>query len=328
MSEDIPSLQDITDAHERIGPHIHKTPVLNSQSIDRVAGCSIHFKCENFQKVGAFKIRGATNAVLRLSQEERANGVATHSSGNHAQAVALAAHENGLKAYVVMPENSSSVKVEAVKGYGAEITYCQNNIESRQATLNEILRTSGAAFIHPFNNVNVIAGQATAAKELLEEVSGLEILIAPIGGGGLMSGTCLSSHYLSPNTEIIGSEPKNVDDAFRSLESGIIESNDITNTIADGLKTNLGDITFAIIKKHVSQIITVSEEEIAASMRTIWERLKIIVEPSSAVPLAAILARPEVFKGKKVGLIITGGNVELENLPFGIKFDSDMHPNY
>jgi len=315
---EIPSLQDITAAHERIAPYIHRTPVLTSGSINNLAGCSIYFKCENLQKIGAFKIRGATNAVLSLSPEDTSNGVATHSSGNHAQAVALAARNKGLSSFVVMPENSAKVKVEAVKGYGAEITFCKNDIESRQETLDKVISRTGAKFIHPYNDVEVIAGQATAAMELLEDVAELDIILAPIGGGGLLSGTSLSTHYISPSTTIIGSEPKEVDDAFRSLAAGSIQNNETTDTIADGLKTNLGDITFGIIRNHVSQIITVSEDEIVDAMRKIWERMKIIIEPSSAVPFAAILREPHTFKGKRVGLIVTGGNVELDKLPFSL----------
>ena len=315
---EIPSLQDIIAAHERIAPYIHRTPVLTSRSINDLAGCSIYFKCENLQKIGAFKIRGATNAVLSLSPEDTSNGVATHSSGNHAQAVALAARNKGLSSFVVMPENSAKVKVEAVKGYGAEITFCKNDIDSRQETLDKVISRTGAKFIHPYNDVEVIAGQATAAMELLEDVAELDIILAPIGGGGLLSGTSLSTHYISPSTTIIGSEPKEVDDAFRSLAAGSIQNNETTDTIADGLKTNLGDITFGIIRNHVSQIITVSEDEIVDAMRKIWERMKIIIEPSSAVPFAAILREPHTFKGKRVGLIVTGGNIELDKLPFSL----------
>ena len=315
---ELPSLQDIIAAHERIAPYIHRTPVLTSGSINDLAGCSIYFKCENLQKIGAFKIRGATNAVLSLSPEDTSNGVATHSSGNHAQAVALAARNKGLSSFVVMPENSAKVKVEAVKGYGAEITFCENDIDSRQETLDKVISRTGAKFIHPYNDVEVIAGQATAAMELLEEIGEIDIVLAPVGGGGLLSGTCLSTHYVSPSTTIIGSEPKEVDDAFRSLAAGSIQNNETTDTIADGLKTNLGDITFGIIKNHVSQIITVSEDEIVDAMRKIWERMKIIIEPSSAVPFAAILREPHTFKGKRVGLIVTGGNIELDKLPFSL----------
>ena len=317
-STEIPSLQDIIAAHERIAPYIHRTPILTSRCINDLAGCSIYFKCENLQKIGAFKIRGATNAVLSLSPEDTSNGVATHSSGNHAQAVALAARNKGLSSFVVMPENSAKVKVEAVKGYGAEITFCKNDIDSRQETLDKVISRTGAKFIHPYNDVEVIAGQATAAMELLEDVAELDIILAPIGGGGLLSGTSLSTHYISPSTTIIGSEPKEVDDAFRSLAAGSIQNNETTDTIADGLKTNLGDITFGIIRNHVGQIITVSEDEIVDAMRKIWERMKIIIEPSSAVPFAAILREPHTFKGKRVGLIVTGGNIELDKLPFSL----------
>jgi len=315
---ELPSLQDIIAAHERIAPYIHRTPVLTSRSINDLAGCSIYFKCENLQKIGAFKIRGATNAVLCLSPEDTSNGVATHSSGNHAQAVALAARNKGLSSFVVMPKNSAKVKIEAVKGYGAEITFCENDLDSRQETLDKVLSKTGAKFIHPYNDVKVIAGQATAAMELLEDVAEIDIILAPIGGGGLLSGTSLYTHYISPGTTIIGSEPKEVDDAFRSLAAGSIQNNETTDTIADGLKTNVGDITFGIIKNHVSQIITVSEDEIVDAMRKIWERMKIIIEPSSAVPFAAILREPHIFKGKRVGLIVTGGNVELDKLPFSL----------
>jgi len=315
---EIPNLQDIIAAHGRIAPYIHRTPILTSTSINALAGCSIHFKCENLQKAGAFKIRGATNAVLSLAPEDTANGIATHSSGNHAQAVALAAQIRGIRSFVVMPKNSPKVKVEAVKGYGAEITFCENHIDSRQETLDEVLERTGAKFIHPYNNIKVIEGQATSAMELLEDVKDLDTIIAPVGGGGLLSGTSLSVRYLSPDTSIIGSEPKAVDDAFRSLAAGSIQSNETTHTIADGLKTNLGDITFGIIREHVSEIITVSEDAITEAMHMIWERMKIIIEPSSAVPFAAVLSKPHTFKGKRVGLIVTGGNVELGKLPFSL----------
>lgn len=316
MMVNTPSLEDLNAAHQRIKPFIHRTPVYTSESINKISGCSIYFKCENLQKIGAFKIRGATNAILKLSDTERANGVCTHSSGNHAQAIALAARENGLKAYVVMPKNSSKVKVEAVKGYGADITFCKNSIASRQETLDRIKAATHSKFIHPFDNIDVITGQATAAKELLEDIEKLDIITAPIGGGGLMSGTCLATHYLSPTTQIIGSEPEKVDDALRSLASGSIQTNEQTETIADGLKTDLSKLTFEIIQEHVRQIITVSEDEIIAAMRMVWERMKMIIEPSSAVPLAAILKEPSLFNNRRVGLIVTGGNVELKSLPF------------
>ena len=312
----IPSFEDIERAHTRIKPFINKTPVLTSQSLNDWAGTELHLKCENLQKIGAFKLRGATNAAICLSGEERKNGLATHSSGNHAQAVALAAKNLGVKAYVVMPDNSPQVKVNAVKGYGAEIIFCTPEIRTRETTLNKVIEDTGATFIHPFNNYKVIEGQATASKELLEETGELDALITPIGGGGLMSGSCLTGHYLYPNLEIYGSEPAAVDDAYRSLKSGTLQTNQTTNSIADGLLTNLGDKTFGIIKEHVKDIFTVSEEEIIGAMHFVWERMKIIIEPSSAVAIAAVKKQNDVFKNKKVGVIITGGNVDLAKLPF------------
>lgn len=312
----IPSFEDIERAHTRIKPFINQTPVLTSQSLNDWAGTELYLKCENLQKIGAFKLRGATNAALCLSDAERKNGLATHSSGNHAQAVALAAKNLGVKAYVVMPDNSPQVKVKAVKGYGAEIIFCTPEIRTRETTLNKVIEDTGATFIHPFNNYKVIEGQATASKELLEETGELDALITPIGGGGLMSGSCLTGHCLYPNLEIYGSEPAAVDDAYRSLESGTLQTNQTTNSIADGLLTNLGDKTFGIIKEHVKDIFTISEEEIIAAMHFVWERMKIIIEPSSAVAIAAVKKQNNVFKNKKVGIIITGGNVDLAKLPF------------
>ncbi|HIN39990.1 MAG TPA: threonine/serine dehydratase [Flavobacteriales bacterium] len=310
------SFQDIKDAHNRIRPFINQTPVLTSNSLNAWVGAELFLKCENLQKIGAFKIRGATNAALCLSAEEKKNGIATHSSGNHAQAIALAAQNVGVKAYVVMPDNSPTVKVNAVRGYGAEIIFCTPDISARETTLDKVIKDTGAAFIHPFNNYRIIAGQATASKELLEEVRKLDALIAPIGGGGLMSGTCLTVHYLSPSVSVFGSEPKAVDDAYRSWKSGTLQKNETTKSIADGLLTNLGDKTFAIIKDHVKDIFTVSEEEIVAAMHFVWERMKIIIEPSSAVAIAAVKQQKEVFQNMKVGVIITGGNVDLAKLPF------------
>jgi len=310
----VPTLQTIEEAHERIKPFIHRTPVLTSKSIDQIVGAKLFFKCENFQKIGAFKIRGATNAVLSLSDEEKQNGVCTHSSGNHAQAIAMAARSNGLEAHIVMPENSSAVKVEAVKGYGANIIFCSSDIKSRQSQLDELMKRTGAAFIHPFNNYNIIAGQATAAKELIEDTEGLDAIIAPIGGGGLMSGTALTTHYISPLTKIYGAEPEEVNDAQRSLQMGSIQENESTNTIADGLKTTLGDKTFVIIKEHVQEIFMVSEDEIMSAIKLVWERMKIIIEPSSAVPVAALIKNKELFSGQKVGVILSGGNVDLKSI--------------
>lgn len=312
----IPSYEEIRLIHKRIKPYINHTPVLNSSSIDKMVGASLYFKCENFQKVGAFKMRGAANAILALSQAERTKGVATHSSGNHAQAVALSAYNHHTTAYIVMPENAPTIKRAATKGYGANIITCAPTLEARESTLEEVVNETGATFLHPYNNYDVIGGQATCAKELIEEVSNLDIVMAPIGGGGLMSGTALSTKALLPKAKIIGSEPAWADDAYRSFKSGAMQYNTRVDTIADGLRTNLGTYTFEIIQKYLDDIITVSEEEIIAAMRIIWERMKIIVEPSCAVPFAAILKRKEQFSGKRIGIILTGGNVDLENLPF------------
>ncbi len=314
--QNIPTFEDIDNRHAAIDPFINNTPVISSSSINRISGAKIYFKCENFQKVGAFKMRGAISATMALSSKERARGIATHSSGNHAQAVALSAQNYSIKAYIVMPSNAPAIKRAATEEYGAEIITCQPTLEARETTLEEVTAKTGATFLHPYNNYDVIAGQATCAKELIEEVADLEVLFAPIGGGGLMSGTALSAHYLLPNAMIIGAEPKWADDAYRSFKSGKMEHNTRTDTIADGLRTNLGIYTFEIISKYVNDIITVSEEEIIAAMRLIWERMKIIIEPSSAVPFAALLQQKERFKGKKIGMILTGGNVDVNNLPF------------
>jgi len=312
----IPTQADIIAAHECIQPYIHRTPVLRSRSIDQIAGASLFFKCENFQKVGAFKMRGASYAVQTLTDAEKAKGVATHSSGNHAQAVALSAKNEGIPAYIVMPENAPTAKRKATAGYGAEIITCAATLASRQTTLEQVVERTGATFIHPYNDYNVITGQATTAKELIEAVDKLDVLMAPIGGGGLMSGTALAAKYWLPSAAVIGSEPALVDDAYRSFHSGQLKTNERTDTIADGLRTNLGPKTFGIIREEVDAIYRVSEAEIVAAMRLIWERMKIIVEPSCAVPLAAVLKQPQFFAGKRIGIILTGGNVDLANLPF------------
>lgn len=308
--------QDIEAAHARILPFIHSTPVLRNQSIEKLAECNIHFKCENFQKVGAFKYRGATNAVLYLSEEERANGVATHSSGNHAQALALAARENGLKAWIVMPENAPPIKKQAVLDYGAKVIECEPTLQAREEGLQKVLEETGAIFIHPYNNWNIIAGQATAAKEVIEDIEPLDYMLCPVGGGGLLSGTALACHYWAPETQVIAGEPEGADDACRSFQQGEIVPSLNPQTIADGLLTSLGDKTFSVIKEYVTNILTVSDEEIITAMRLVWERMKIIIEPSSAVPLAAVLKEKERFAGKQVGIILSGGNVDLANLPF------------
>ncbi|MBG00566.1 MAG: serine dehydratase [Owenweeksia sp.] len=314
--DSIPSLSDIKRAHQRISKIILETPVMTSHSINEIAGCDIYFKCENFQKVGAFKMRGAANMILGFRPEERENGFATHSSGNHAQAVALAAKLSGTKAYVVMPENSTQVKIEATKGYGAEVVLCEPNEASRIKTCDEVIERTGAIFVHPFDDYRIIAGQATAAKELMEEVPDLDILVTPVGGGGLAAGTALAAHLLDPNTEVILGEPKNADDCYKSVQKGKITPVKNPDTIADGLKTTVGERNFEIIKNHVSAVYTVTEEEIIDAMKMIWERMKIIIEPSCAVPFAALLKNKERFAGKHVGIILTGGNVDLANLPF------------
>lgn len=308
--------EDLLDCHARIQPYIHKTPVLSSSTISTMAGADIYFKCENFQKMGAFKMRGATNAILQLPPEQRAKGVVTHSSGNMAQAVSLAAKSLGIPAYIVMPDNAPAVKKAAVKGYGGEVTECFPSIEVRQATADKIIAETGAAFLHPSNDLSVIIGQGTAAMELLEEQPYLDYICTPVGGGGLLAGAALAAHNFGHNCKTVAGEPRAADDAYLSLKAGKIIKNTKADTIADGLRTHLGDINFPIIQKYVDEIIRVEEAEIIVAMRLIWERMKIIVEPSCAVPLAAIFLKPEKFKGKKVGVIISGGNVDLGNLPF------------
>lgn len=308
--------QDLIEVHQRIKPYIHNTPVLSSKLINEIVGASLVFKCENFQKMGAFKMRGATNAIMQLSNEQRKKGVVTHSSGNFAQALSLAAQSLGVKAFIIMPSTAPQVKKDAVKGYGGNIIECEPTLIARENTAKEIGEKEGATFIHPSNDLNVILGQGTAAKELLEDQPDLEYIFTPVGGGGLISGTALSARYFGNNCKVIGGEPFEADDAYRSLQSGIIESNTSTNTIADGLKTQLGDINFPIIQQNVEKIIRVTEEEIVNAMRIIWERLKIISEPSSAVALAALLKVKSTYKNKKIGIIISGGNVDLSKLPF------------
>lgn len=302
---------DIEQAYERIKPYVHRTPVLISESINAIAGCSIFFKCENFQKVGAFKARGAMNAALQLTDAQRSKGIATHSSGNHAQAIARAGKILKIPAYIVMPNNAPQIKKEGVKGYGGQIFECEPNLKARETTLADVIAKTGAAEIHPFNNYHVMTGQATAAKELFEEVKDIECLLAPVGGGGLLSGTLMAAKYFSPSTKVIAGEPEGADDAYRAMQSGKIEQSQ-SNTIADGLLTSLGDKTFPIIHENVERVITVSDGEIVAAMRLIWERMKIIIEPSCAVPFAAVLKDKASFAGKRVGIILSGGNVDLE----------------
>ena len=312
----IPQLADIQSAHSRIEPFIHRTPVMSSHLLNVLFGCDLFFKCENFQKVGAFKFRGATNAVLSLTDEEKRRGVVTHSSGNHAAALALAARMNGVKANIVMPENAPVVKKNAVAGYGAEITFCKPTLQAREETTNQIIEKTGATLIHPYDNFNVICGQGTAALELLNEIPGLDIVVAPIGGGGLMSGTSTIVKATDPMIQVIGAEPLNANDAYISFNTGILTPSDNPKTLADGLLTSLSDLTFSIIRKNVDTIFTVKEESIIDCMILVWERMKIIIEPSSATVLATVKENPEFFRGKKTGLIISGGNVDFRKLPF------------
>ena len=312
----LPTFSDILEAHALIRPYIHRTPVLSCQSINRLMGCELHFKCENFQKVGAFKFRGAVNAVYSLSDAAAASGVGTHSSGNHAAALALAAKMRGIQAHIVMPSNAPEVKKIAVAGYGAHITYCEPTLQAREETLAKLTNELGLTVVHPYNNFEVICGQGTAVLEMIEEIKTADIMMCPVGGGGLLSGTSLSVKSLLPGCQVIGAEPKEADDAFRSFRDGFIHPSIQPKTIADGLLTSLGTLTFAVIRQNVDEILTASEESIVAAMRMIWERMKIIIEPSSAVPLAVILENREKFAGKKIGIILSGGNVELTKLPF------------
>ena len=298
-------------AAKTIEPYIHRTPVLTSKSINELTGIDFYFKCENFQKIGAFKIRGGMNATLSLSPEQLKNGIATHSSGNHAQALAYAAKTLGIQAYIVMPKSSPQVKIDAVRGYGANVIICESNQAAREAALEKIVAETGAEFIHPYDDYRVITGQATCVKELIEEVPDLEIVITPVGGGGLLSGTCLGAQFFKPGLKVYGGEPEGAADAVLSLQSGKVEKAPFINTIADGLLTTLSEQTLGIIKEHVTDILLVSEEEIIAALRLIYERMKIIVEPSCVVPFAAAMRNAHLFKGKKVGIILTGGNVDL-----------------
>jgi threonine dehydratase len=310
------SLAQIRAAHARIKPFIHHTPILSSESINAIAGCEIYFKCENFQKVGAFKARGGLNAVLSIPKDERAKGVVTHSSGNHAQAMALAARDSGCPAYIVMPNNAPEVKKRAVVGYGAQVTFCEPTQAARESNAARIMEETGATFVSPYNDYRVIEGQATAAVEFLEEQGDLDFLMVPVGGGGLLAGTALTAHYLKPELQGYAGEPEGAQDAFLSMQKGEVVSIDKPNTIADGLLTTVGDKNFPIIKELVKGILVVNDQEIIEAMRLIWERMKIIIEPSCAVPFAALLKNKEKFAGKKVGIILTGGNVDLSKLPF------------
>mgnify|MGYP000300747082 FL=1 len=313
---DLPTFTDIEKAHQLIKKYAHRTPVLSSSGINAIVDSDLYFKCDNFQKVGAFKFRGACNAVFSLSEEDAQKGVATHSSGNHAAALALAAKMRGVAAHIVMPSNSPEIKKKAVAGYGAKITFCEPTLQARETTLAGLIKETGATEIHPYNNFQVIAGQGTAAKELIEDAGQFDIIMAPVGGGGLLGGTAISTKQLLSNCQVIAAEPAGADDAFRSFHSKTLVPSVNPRTIADGLLTSLGERNFAIILNKVDDIVTVSEGAIIKAMRMIWERMKIIIEPSSAVPLAAILEKKVDVQNKKVGIILSGGNLDLGKLPF------------
>lgn len=317
MSETaIPTVEDMLAAHDRIRPYIHETPVLTSRMLDELTGARLFFKCENFQKAAAFKARGASNAVFGLSEDRAARGVATHSSGNHALSLAYAAGRRGIPCHVVMPRTAPQAKKDAVLGYGGRITECEPSTSSREEVFARVQAETGADFVHPYNDPRVIAGQGTCARELLSQVDGLDAVIAPIGGGGMVSGSCLTLAALAPRTKVYAAEPEMADDAYRSFKAGHIIADDAPQTVADGLKVPLKELTWHFVSRHVTDILTVSEQEIIGAMRLIWARMKIVVEPSSAVPLAAVLRNPAVFAGQRLGVILTGGNVDLDRLPW------------
>jgi threonine dehydratase len=310
------TIAHMREADGRIQPYIHRTPVLTSAYLDGLTGAELFFKCENFQKAGAFKVRGASNAVFGLSEEIAAKGVCTHSSGNHALSLSYAAGRRGIPCHVVMPRTAPQAKKDAVRGYGGIITECEPSTSSREAVFAEVEAATGANFVHPYNDPRVIAGQATCSAELLEQVDGLDAVVAPIGGGGMISGTCLTLSNLAPIMAIYAAEPDQADDAARSFRAGHIIADDAPDTVADGLKVPLKDNTWHFVSNFVTDVLTCSEQEIIDAMRLIWQRMKIVMEPSSAVPLAVILKNPDVFHGKRVGVIVTGGNVDLDKLPW------------
>lgn len=312
----IPTYDDVLEAHERIGPYIHRTPVMTSSFLNGLAGSELFFKCENFQKAGAFKARGASNAVFGLAEEKSKKGVATHSSGNHALSLSYAAGRRGIPCHVVMPRTAPQAKKDAVIGYGGKITECEPSTTNREETFAKVQAETGAEFVHPYNDPRVIVGQATCSRELVEDVDNLDAVVAPIGGGGMISGSCLTLSNIAPRTKIYAAEPKNADDAYRSFKAGYIIADDAPQTVADGLKVPLKELTWRFVSKHVTDILLATEEEIVDAMKLIWKRMKIIVEPSSSLPLATILKNPDTFRGKRVGVIVTGGNVDLDKLPW------------
>ena len=312
----IPTFLDMLNAHDRIKPYIHRTPVMTSSYLNELAGCEMFFKCENFQKAGAFKVRGASNAVFGLSDADAAKGVCTHSSGNHALSLSYAAGRRGIPCNVVMPRTAPEAKKAAVRGYGGIITECEPSTSSREEVFAQVQAKTGGDFIHPYNDPRVIAGQGTCSRELMEQTDGLDMIVAPIGGGGMISGTCLTLSNIAPEVKIIAAEPEQADDAARSFKAGHIIADDAPVTIADGLKVPLKDLTWHFVKSHVTDILTASEDEIIEAMKITWQRMKLVMEPSCAVPLATILKNKDVFAGKRVGVVITGGNVDLANLPW------------
>ncbi len=311
-----PVFDDVVAAHERIKPYIHRTPVLTSSYLDDLTGASLFFKCENFQKAGAFKVRGASNAVFGLDEETAKRGVATHSSGNHALSLSYAAGQRGIACTVVMPRTAPEAKKAAVRGYGGRIVECEPSTSSREEVFAKVQEETGAEFVHPYNDLRIITGQATCSREMVEQVEGLDAVVAPIGGGGMVSGCCLTLSNIAPDVAIYAAEPEQADDAYRSFKAGHIIADDAPVTVADGLKVPLKDNTWHYVSNHVTDILTASEDEIVDAMRLIWQRMKLVMEPSSAVPLATILKNPDTFRGKRVGIIITGGNVDLDKLPW------------
>ena len=314
----IPSYDDMLAAHDRIRPHIRRTPVRTSNYLNELAGAELYFKCENFQEPGAFKVRGAANAVFGLDEEQAKKGVATHSSGNHASCLSYAAMLRGIPCNVVMPRTAPQAKKDTVRRYGGNITECEPSTTSREETFAKVQEATGGDFVHPYNDSRVIAGQGTCSRELIEQTDGLDMVVAPIGGGGMISGTCLTLSTLAPECQVIAAEPETADDAYRSFKAGHIIADDAPKSIADGLLVPLKDLTWHFVSNHVSEIYTASEAEIVDAMKLIWKHLRVVMEPSSAVPMATILKNPDAFKGKRVGIIITGGNVDLDRLPWTV----------
>ena len=312
----VPTYDDVVAAHDRIRPHIHRTPVLTSSFLNELTGAELFFKCENFQKAGAFKVRGASNAVFGLREDQLERGVATHSSGNHALSLSYAAGRRGIPCTVVMPRTAPQAKKDAVRGYGGVIVECEPSTSSREAVFAEVQARTGADFVHPYNDPRVIAGQGTCSRELMEQVEGLEAVVAPIGGGGMISGTCLTLSAIAPKVEIFAAEPVNADDAARSFRAGHIIADDAPDTVADGLKVPLKELTWHFVKTYATDVLTATEDEIVEAMKLHWKRMKIVIEASCSVPLAVILKNPERFRGKRVGVILTGGNVDLDKLPW------------